>query len=214
MKSGARRLTSPRRLPGSRATTDASSGNCQRAACAAPVGLQRHLVRQRMTDEFGPDRVARVERRLEGQQAQHQVAGARDATDPPLAPRPDLRAHVLHGLDARRAQPRAQAEVELGRVDTDEDVGPPGREFAAQAAAQPQQPRQVPEHFRKAHDREFMRVGERLATRGPHGRSAHPTHGKARATRAQLSDQRRPELVARSLAGHDRHPDCAVHVSG
>ena len=73
-----------------------------------------------MSDEHRWHTVTSVEVSLERQEAQHEVAGLADATDAALAPRPHLRAHVLH-----RAQPAAlqllfEAQVEVRHVDADQ----------------------------------------------------------------------------------------------
>ncbi len=133
-KSGPRRATSARRLPGSSATTAPSARKPRARRAARAVDVQRNLIGQRMAHEFGAHRVARVKRRLEGQQAQHQVAGSGDVTDPPLPPRPHLRTHVLNGLDARRVQVRGQPEIELRGVDADKHVRPPGARTRAAGA--------------------------------------------------------------------------------
>jgi hypothetical protein len=72
------------------------------------------------------DRDARllVDRLLEGEDGEHVVDGALDLVDALAPPRPDGRAHVVHGADALRAQLRLEGEVEVGRVHTDEDIGP------------------------------------------------------------------------------------------
>ena len=90
-------------------------------------------------DSAHATRVFDVELRLERQQAEHQVGGARHVPDPSRSPGPELRTHVLNGRDTRAAQPLLEAEVEIGRVDADEDVVTLRDESALEVAAQPQQ---------------------------------------------------------------------------
>ena len=68
------------------------------------IGAQRELIGERVPHETRFDAVARVERRLEGQQTKNSVAGARDVVHAPLPPRPHLRTDVLHRAQTRRLQ--------------------------------------------------------------------------------------------------------------
>ena len=94
-----------------------------RAAASALSTLERNHVGERMADELRVDAVLRVELRLERQHAEHEVDGLADRRDARLPPRPDLRAHVLHGLVCRRASAPPRRAIEVLRVDADEHVG-------------------------------------------------------------------------------------------
>ena len=74
----------------------------------------------------------------------------------------------MHGADAALLEPLLDAEIEIGRIDADEHVRLPRQQALAQLAPQPQQPRQVAQHFGQAHHREFAGVVPRIQARGAH----------------------------------------------
>jgi hypothetical protein len=77
----------------------------------------RHLVHQGMPDVAHRYSVAAVEVHFEPEQDQHLAHPARDRLHPPLAPRPDLRAHVVDDGNAQLLQPPSEPQVEPRRVD-------------------------------------------------------------------------------------------------
>ena len=101
--------------------------SARRAADA--IDLQRNLIGQRMADERRLHAVPRIELRLEGQQAQHQVNRLADGPHPPLPPGPHLRTHVLNRTQAFVLQLLCQPEIELRSIDADEHVRPVAREI-------------------------------------------------------------------------------------
>ncbi len=127
-------------------------------AGGARVTVFGNHIGERMTDELGANAGLRVELLLERQQAKHQIDGRADTAHAPLSPRPHLRTHVLHGAKPRGSQIACQPEIEFRRIDPDEHIRALRQQSLAQAFAHLQQPRQVPQHLEKPHDRERFGV--------------------------------------------------------
>ncbi len=142
----------------------------QRRARRVRIQVQRNLIGERMADEHGAHAVLVVEALLERQQAQHQIDRAADRPHAPLAPRPDLRADVLHGADPARLQARRDPQVELLGVDADVDVGPLRKHAREQVAANAQQARQMRQDLEQPHHGEIFGALPGLAARGNHAR--------------------------------------------
>ncbi len=126
----------PGGCPGSSATTVASRVDAEprRARLRGRPPAESRSARGWPTNTAA-HAVPRVELGLEGQQAQHQVAGLADGAHPPLPPRPHLRADVLHGRGSRRASvARARPRLNSGAVDADEHVRARGPEALAARA--------------------------------------------------------------------------------
>ncbi len=175
----------------------------ERAPRRGAVRFERQLVGERMADEDRAQACGVVHAALERQQAQHEVEEARHARRAPAPPGPDLRAHVLHRPQARRMQRRREAEVELGRVDPDEDIRTAFEQRAADPRAQRQQARQVMQDLEQSHHGELLGIGEALAAGGLHARPRHADEARARRALADRRHQRGAQVVARGLAGDE-----------
>ena len=175
----------------------------ERAPCGRRVRLERKLVGERVPDEDRAQARRVVHAALERQQAQHQVEEARHARRAPAPPGPDLRTHVLHRPQSRRVQRGREPEVELRRVDADEDIRAAFEHRAADSRAQRQQARQVMQDLEQAHHGELLGVGKALAAGGLHARTRDPDEARARRTLPDRGHQRRAQVVARGLAGDE-----------
>ena len=82
-----------------------------------------------MADELHGDAVRLVKILLEGKQHQHQIHRTANPPDPPGPPGPNLRAHIVHGAHPGGAQTFFQGEIELGRIDPDEEIRRAGEEM-------------------------------------------------------------------------------------
>jgi hypothetical protein len=69
---------------------------------------------------------------------------------------PDRRADEVHGGNAGLLELRFQGEVEIRRIDTDEDTRPFLQEMARNARADPKQFGQVAQHLDVAVDRQLF----------------------------------------------------------
>jgi hypothetical protein len=170
------------------------------------VALHRDGIGKRVADEFRPHALFVVKALLEGQEAEHQVDRVAHAPHPALAPRPELRAHVLHRRNARRVQTPREPQVEVRRVDADEHVRALRLEGAPQPQPQPQQARQVAQHLEQPHHGERFGRLPHLAARVAHLRPGDAEEACLGVECPQRPDQARPERVARRLAGHQSHP--------
>src|SRR6185312_9625170 len=149
------------------------------------IDVERNLVGERMADEDGPYAVAPVELRLEGQQAEHEVARPRDELHAVLAPRPHLRTDELHGRQSRAAQLRGEAEIERGCVDADEHVRPLAFEAFLQASAKQGEPRQLLQRLEQPHHGKLVCLRPGLAALGRHARARDACGTQPRHARAQ-----------------------------
>jgi hypothetical protein len=104
--------------------------------------------------------------------------------------------------DARVLELALQAEVEVGGVDADEDVGPLGEQRLRHAAADRHDLAVVPQHFGVAAHRELVHRVVRLEAERFHARAADAGEQRRLAARLQGGDERRGQLVAGRLAGH------------
>src|SRR5690606_27356544 len=148
------------------------------------------------------DAVALVDGWLHREQAEYAVGAAADLRRAALAPGPDRGADVVHGADAGLPELAFQAQVEVGRVHADEDIRLPLQQPATQAGAQAQQARQVLEHFRHAHYRQFRAVVPGVEAFGAQHRPADAGELRVRETVPQLAYQAGGQQIARGLASH------------
>ena len=178
----------------------------QLCARLAPVGLQRHRVGERMAHEAHRDAGLLVQRLLEGVHDQHAVDGLADGMDALRAPGPDRRAHVMHRRNARGLELPLQAEIEVRRVDADEQVGTVVEEVAPQARADAEDLAQVLQHLDVAAHRELLHGIERARAFGDHPRTGDAVELDIGPALPQRAHQSRAEQIARRLAGDDRDP--------
>ncbi len=201
--------SSAARLPGSSANTGCAtpSFSCSRASRREP--RRGRVLRERMADERHRHAGFLVDRRLERKQREHPVDRAPDLAHALAPPRPHRRAHEMHGAHARALELRFEAEVEIRRVDADEDRHALGAQPSREPAAQCEELRQAGQHLdQPAHRQRFQRIPGLAAGR------LHPGPGDAdeadlRQPRAHGADQCRGERVAGGLAGDDADGHCA-----
>ena len=113
------------RLPGSSATVGADGSRPARRRNASR-GTHLDQIHQRVAHECHRNPLTLVERGLEREDRQHLRDESLHRVDVARAPGPQLRADVV---DDRHAEPPNRAretEVEVGKVDRDEDVRPLG----------------------------------------------------------------------------------------
>ena len=170
----------------------------------ARLGRRRQL-EQRMPDERHRHARRFVERRLERKDHQHAIGDALHRLQPAAAPGPELRADVVHDGHAALVQRARGKEIEIGKVDRDEDVGRRLFRRAHQRAIVLPRPGNHAQRFGEAGHREPLEV--------PHERRA----GRAKAIAAEAGDhgaglelqdlggQRAGVQIAGRLAARDHH---------
>ena len=145
-------------------------GQPQRAAGRGLVRFLGNDIGQGVADVGGGNAVLREQFGLEGEQAQHVVGGAADLVDPAGPPGPDRGADEVHGAQARAAQAGFEVEVEVGRVDADEQVGPVGQQALLERLADADDAAVVAQHLDVA--------AHRQAIEGPVGAEAVALHDR------------------------------------
>ncbi len=188
----------------------------QRPPGGGAVRLQRHVVRHGVADEARIDAMAGVDGRFHREQAQHAVGAGADLLRALLAPGPDGGADVMHGADPALLEPALHAQVEVGGIDADEHIRPPGQHALAERTPQLQQAGQVAQYLGQAHHRQLARVEPGLATFAAHAIAADAGEFGVGPAFAQCGDEAGPQPVAGGLAGHQRDARAArggIHLS-
>ena len=164
-----------------------------------------------MAHEHRLDIVLRVQRRLEGKDAEHQVRRFANGLDATRPPRPDRRTDEMRGLYAGLAKLLFQPEIEVRRVDTDNDVrrrlGPAPR----QVPTQPQQAWNMGQRFDQAHDGQGLGRLPALAACLDHRRTGNALEACIGTARPDGPDQARAEDVTGCLASDE--PDSHRRLS-
>src|SRR5690606_10615357 len=132
------------------------------------VGAVREAVGERMADKAGVHAIAGVDWGFHWKQAEHAIGDAAHALRAFATPGPYGRAHIVDRAHAGALQPPFHAEIEVGRVDADENVGLPGEQAADQVAPEAEQAWQMAQYLRQTHDRQWCIVGPQLDAGGPH----------------------------------------------
>ncbi len=109
----------------------------------------------------------------------------------------------MHGANTAPLELRLESEIELGRVDADEQRHARAQQPRAKVAADANQLGDVPEHLDEAAHGELLDRIPRLAALGLHLRTRDASEANAGMPRADRTDQRRGERIARRLARDD-----------
>src|SRR5258706_4368598 len=108
--------------------------------------------------------------------------------------------------DPGRTQPRFEAEIEIGRVDADEEVGGLIEQQAPELAPDREDLGNVLERLDVAAHGELLEREERTSAFTDHLRARDAVEIEVGHALAQRADERRAEHVAGSFPGDDRHP--------
>ena len=191
-------LISERRLPGSIATSVSSTPTPSAARLAERGTSSGMALASGWPTYTALMLLLRVDLRLERKDAQHEVGRAADLVDPLAAPGPDRRADEMDRLHSRGLELDLDAEVEVGRVDADEGIGPGGEQALDEPAADRQDLAQVAEHLGIAAHRE-------LVVRPPGGKAAaRPCAGRRSLRRRARASARAGWPAASPRAGRPR----------
>src|SRR4030095_1948125 len=77
-----------------------------------------------MPDETHADPFFFIERNFEWKDDRHPIDGAGNPANPPASPSPHLRADIIKYRHLQLLCQSRQAEVELGKINQDEEIGP------------------------------------------------------------------------------------------
>ena len=168
------------------------------------IRRRRDQVDQRVPDELDGHGGSLVDLRLEREDRQDQRHEAAHRVQPSFAPGPQLRRDVVDHRHAGGVQRRAEAEVEVGKVDRDEDVGRMAPRLGHQPSIEPPRPRQLLHDLGEAGHAVVAIV---LVEGGPGGGQPRPAEADdldAGLAAAQLLGERgRVEVAARFPAGDE-----------
>ena len=151
-----------------------------------------------------------IERLLERIHHQDAVDRARNAPHAPAAPGPDRGAHIVDGGDAGVLELAFEPEVEIGRIDADEEIRPVAQHAFGELAPDAHDLAVVAQRLGIAAHRELLHREMRLEALGRHARPADARELDPRPARLQRRDQMGGQQVAGGFAGH--HAD--AHMSG
>ena len=137
-----------------------------------------------------------------------------DPIDEPLhglhasrAPRPELRADVVHDGDAELPERAAESEVEVGKVDRDEDVRARGGGVGDQAPVGRIRAREHPRDLEKAGDGQSAEIADERGARRPQAIAAESGDDGRRIDPQDLRRERAGVEIAGRLSArdHDAH---------
>jgi hypothetical protein len=154
-----------------------------------------------MADEGGIDSTLAVELFFKRKDDQRFVDVLAEEADSPLAPRPELRSHVVDHGNAALLHLPGHAPVEGRRVDHDGEAGFPLVGFGDQMPVPAIDLWQVAEDFGDANDGEVFRIDYGVAARGAHALSADTEEIELRVEAVQGFDELRAVHFPRSFAG-------------
>ncbi len=146
---------------------------------------------------------------LEREQHKHVRYRLADLVDALVAPGPDRRPHEMDGRRAGLAQLMLQAQVEIRRVDPDEDFGRLRQPAPLDVPIGTEQAGQALERVHVAEYRQGVHGMPRVETTGLHLRPAYAFAADVAIARLQTGNDATGQQIARGLAGH--HADPCAH---
>ena len=184
-----------------RENRDGRRGGREPQAGEKPLARRRRFreIDQRMPDEFDRHAAGLVNRRLERKNDEHAIRDGADRGEPPRPRRPDLGADVVDDRNAEALDRRSEAEIEAGKVDQDERIGPIGLRRRDEPPPCGQQPRQLGNPLGEAGDRDLAVVGDEAAAGRRELRAAEARDAQRGIDREELAGQRPGVQIAGCL---------------
>jgi hypothetical protein len=164
-------------------TSSTTREHCYEWTIQRQVVFPEKLVAGQLWPDSCCERVAYVGRRyavslkkglFERENAEEAVNDAAHRLHPAFAPCPDLGRDEVDDRDAQFLQLPGHAEMEVGGIGEDGNVGPAFGGGADQGAEAAPDAGDVPEHFHKSHDRQIFRTDHGLHAGFPEMRSGAP----------------------------------------
>ncbi len=109
----------------------------------------------------------------------------------------------MNGGNTRTLQTPFQTEIEIRRVDADEDIRPRACEVSREISAQTQQSWQMSQHLDEAHDRKFLDGVQRVTAYGLHAHAGNTFELRIGKQFTQRFDQAGTEQISGGLARDD-----------
>ena len=179
-------------------------GQPQIAPGLRPVRHTGQFLNHRMADKAGVHVQRAIQRGLEGKQAQQAIDGPRDLVHTPRTPGPDRGADQVRGAHTGIAQAPRQSQIEVRRVDAEQQRRRVGAPAPVQRAADTQQFGQATEGFDQAHNGQALQGVQGVKALGDHRLAADAlgvqgTSGQGALERTQHTAA---EHIAGGLAGY------------
>ena len=158
--SGRRLFTSVRLLPGSRAIVRRSGSSRNSLLASSRVRSERTIsVSGWPTNRHVHARLP-VQGHFKGKHDDHRLDQPGDRLDPALAPCPDLRTDVIKDRDAELSRRLPEHDIEIGKIDQDEEVRPFLAKETLQPGKHPVDHAEMGDHLGDAHHGDFGCIGQ------------------------------------------------------
>jgi uncharacterized protein YdeI (YjbR/CyaY-like superfamily) len=154
-----------------------------------------------VADELGVDVAGAVEGGFEGEDDEHAVDALLDPAETATLPGPELRADEVDDGDVAFFQLAGEAEVDVGEVDEDGDIGAAGVDGGDEAAVFAVDVGHVPDDLGDAHVGDVFGADDAVEARGFHLRAAEAEGGEMGQAGAQLGEELRAVVVSAGFAG-------------
>ncbi len=183
----------------------AASPQPQVAQHIGPGAWRRNHVEERVPDPLHGDPCLAVESLLERENDQDLVRDDPHGLHASWPPGPELRADVVHDGDPELPERACQPEVEVRKVDRDEDVGPFLSRARDKAAIDAVGARQHTGSLDQPGHRQPAEIGCQACAGSPEPITAESCDGHTWLLEAELRRKRRRIQIAGRLAAGDHH---------
>jgi hypothetical protein len=160
-----------------------------------------------MTYERDGELCVLVKRGLEGKQRKQVIRGQRHGIDPFATPRPHRRADVVNRTYALALEPTLEPQVEIRRIDADEQWRTGLSQTAEYVAADADKLGDARKDLDEPTQGELFQRVPQIASRARHARAADPRKTGLRDLCADSADELCAKRVTRGLAGDDADRD-------
>src|SRR6266702_3568466 len=165
-----------------------------------------------MSDVSGGDPMLLVEGYLEGEDDQHSVDIPLHQANAMLLPCPELGTDEEDNRHSMFAKMPCQFQVNIRKIDEDSNIGRGADDGFFQFSILAINARQVPNHFRDAHDGNVLRVDDSSASQSFHSLAPHPEEFGLGGELAKSGDQESSVVLPAGLSSGEEDSWCA-HLS-
>ncbi len=175
----------------------------QRFPRRRPIRVQGQDIRQRVPHIGGGNPGRLVDGRFEGKQEQHVGDGTADRAQAAAPPGPHRGAHILESGNAGPLQPPLQPQIEIRRVDADEQIGRLAQKMLSQRPADAQDGGQAAHGLHVAAHGQGFHGEQGVHTGGDHFRAADALEAGPWQPRLKRPDEMAAQQIARRFSRHD-----------
>ena len=188
-------------------------GDTEAGAHVGPGPRRRHHVEERMADPLDRHAGITIDALLEFEDHQDAVGDAAHRLHAPRTPGPELRADVVDDRHPELAQGAGEREVEVGKIDGDEDVWTFLARVRDEAPVDLIGPGQDAGDFEQAGHGQAAEVSEQGGAGGAQPIAAESGHRDVRCLRANLARELGGVQITRRFAARDHHPHANPSIS-